>query len=43
MNTITGLFVYNEKLKGVFTRASLNGVISDLNNGYSLSSIVFKD
>ena len=42
MNTITGLFVYNEKLKGVFTRASLNGVMSDLNNGYSLSSIVFK-
>jgi len=27
-------------MKGIFTRAGFNGVISDLNDGYSLSSIV---
>jgi glutathionylspermidine synthase len=42
MNNITGVFVYNEKLKGVFTRAGMNSVISDLNDGYSLSSLVMK-
>lgn len=40
VNNITGVFVYNEKLKGIFTRAGFNGVISDLNDGYSLSSVV---
>lgn len=40
VNNITGVFVYNEKMKGIFTRAGFNGVISDLNDGYSLSSIV---
>ena len=40
VNNITGLFLYNEKLKGLFTRAGTNAVISDLNDGYSLSSIV---
>lgn len=40
VNNITGLFLYNEKLKGVFTRAGYNAVISDLNDGYSLSSLV---
>jgi hypothetical protein len=39
-NHITGLFVYHEKLAGVFTRAGFNAVISDLNDGYSLSSVV---
>ncbi len=39
-NHITGLFVYNEKLAGVFTRAGFNAVISDLNDGFSLSSLV---
>lgn len=43
VNNITGLFVYNEKMKGIFTRAGFNAVISDLNDGYSLSSIVLKD
>jgi len=43
VNNITGLFLYNEKLKGVFTRAGFNAVISDLNDGYSLSSLVIKD
>lgn len=42
VNNITGLFLYNEKLKGVFTRAGFNAVISDLNDGYSLSSVVKK-
>lgn len=42
VNNITGLFVYNEKLKGLFTRAGFNAVISDLNDGYSLSSVVCK-
>ena len=41
-NNITGLFLYNEKLKGIFTRAGYNAVISDLNDGYSLSSVVVK-
>lgn len=40
VNNITGVFVYNQKMKGIFTRAGFNGVISDLNDGYSLSSIV---
>ncbi|GAU79947.1 glutathionylspermidine synthase family protein [Fusibacter sp. 3D3] len=39
-NNITGVFVYNEKMKGIFTRAGFNAVISDLNDGFSLSSIV---
>jgi len=43
VNNITGLFLYNEKLKGLFTRAGFNAVISDLNDGYSLSSVVIKD
>lgn len=43
VNNITGLFLYNEKLKGVFTRAGFNAVISDLNDGYSLSSLVIKE
>ncbi|MCH4888167.1 hypothetical protein EZV73_11320 [Acidaminobacter sp. JC074] len=42
VNNITGLFLYNEKLKGIFTRAGFNAVISDLNDGYSLSSLVVK-
>ncbi|MBN2795895.1 MAG: hypothetical protein JXR88_10855 [Clostridia bacterium] len=41
-NHITGLFMYNEKMKGIFTRAGFNAVISDLNDGYSLSSVVVK-
>lgn len=40
VNNITGLFLYNEKLCGIFTRAGFNAVISDLNDGYSLSSLV---
>ena len=40
VNNITGLFLYNEKLAGLFTRAGFNAVISDLNDGYTLSSIV---
>lgn len=39
-NNITGLFVYNEKMKGIFTRAGHGAVISDLNDGFSLSSVV---
>jgi len=42
VNNITGLFLYNEKLKGIFTRAGFNAVISDLNDGYSLSSLVIE-
>lgn len=42
-NHITGIFVYNESLSGVFTRAGLNAVISDLNDGFSLSSVVAKE
>ena len=42
-NNITGVFVYNEKMKGIFTRAGFNAVISDLNDGFSLSSIVAKE
>lgn len=43
VNNITGLFMYNEKMKGLFTRAGFNAVISDLNDGYSLSSLVVKN
>lgn len=40
--TITGLFVYNGKLAGVYTRAGLNAIISGLHDGYTLSSVVVK-
>lgn len=43
VNNITGLFLYNEKLCGLFTRAGFNAVISDLNDGYTLSSIVVEE
>lgn len=38
--TITGLYVYNEKFKGIYTRAGLNSIISGIHDGYTLSSLV---
>ncbi len=43
VNNITGLFMYNEKLSGLFTRAGFNAVISDLNDGFTLSSLVLDE
>lgn len=41
--TITGLFTYNEKLKGVYVRAGLNAIISGLHDGYTMSTFVIKE
>ncbi|MBS7527574.1 glutathionylspermidine synthase family protein [Fusibacter paucivorans] len=39
---ITGLFVYNGKLKGMYSRAGRNAIISGLHDGFTLSSLVAK-
>lgn len=39
---ITGLFVYNEKLTGVYSRAGRNAIISGLHDGFTLSSLFVK-
>ncbi len=38
--TITGMYVYNEKVKGIYSRAGLNAIISGIHSGYTLSSLV---
>ncbi len=39
-NNINGLFMYNEKFKGVYTRAGMNTIISGLHEGYSMSTLI---
>jgi glutathionylspermidine synthase len=39
---ITGLFAYNGKLKGIYSRAGRNAIISGLHDGFTLSSLVLK-
>lgn len=34
--TVTGLFVYNEKLQGVYLRAGLKAIVSGLHQGYTV-------
>lgn len=39
-NNITGLFVYNGKLQGIYSRAGLMGTISPFTQGLTLASLV---
>ena len=41
--TITGLFVYNEKLAGMYVRGGLNAIISGLHSGYTFATFVAKE
>ena len=41
-NNITGMFVYNKKLAGLYSRASVMGVISGYTKGLTLASLVAK-
>ncbi len=38
-HNITGLFVYNQKLAGIYSRAGLNAIISGQHSGYTMSSV----
>jgi len=38
-NNITGMFVYNGKLQGIYSRAGLKGTISPFTNGMTLASV----
>lgn len=38
--TITGMYVYNEKVKGIYSRAGLNAIIAGIHDGFTLSSLV---
>ncbi len=42
-NNINGLFMYNEKFKGVYTRAGMNTIISGLHEGYSMSTLIAEE
>jgi len=39
-NNITGMFVYNGKLAGLYSRAGQTGVISSHNRGMTIGSLV---
>lgn len=39
-SNITGLFVYNEKFYGLYSRAGKNSIISGIHDGYTLPSFV---
>jgi glutathionylspermidine synthase len=38
-HNLTGLFVYNQKLAGIYSRAGLNAIISGQHGGYTVSSV----
>jgi len=38
-HNLTGLFVYNQKLSGIYSRAGLNAIISGQHDGYTMSSV----
>ncbi len=42
-NTITGLFTYNERLSGIYVRAGLKSIISGLHDGFTMSTLVYKE
>ena len=42
-STITGLFTYNEKLSGIYVRAGLKAIISGLHDGYTMSTLIYKE
>lgn len=39
-NNINGLYMYNEKFKGIYTRAGMRSIISGLHEGYSMASLM---
>jgi len=41
-SNITGLFCYNEKMKGIYSRLSNGGIISSMHNEKTVASIVLK-
>jgi len=41
--TITGLFMYNENLAGLYTRVGSKSIISGLSEYYTLPNILVKD
>jgi hypothetical protein len=38
-NNLTGLYVYNRKFSGIFSRAGLNAIISGQPDSYTMSSV----
>jgi hypothetical protein len=42
-NNINGIFIYNEKFKGIYTRAGMKSIISGLHDGYSMSSLLLEE
>jgi hypothetical protein len=42
-NNINGLYMYNEKFKGIYTRAGMRSIISGLHEGYSMASLMVED
>jgi glutathionylspermidine synthase len=38
-HNLTGLFVYNQKFAGIYSRAGLNAIISGQHGGYTMSSV----
>jgi glutathionylspermidine synthase len=41
-HNLTGLFVYNQKFAGIYSRAGRNPIISDQHGGYTMSSVYVK-
>jgi len=41
-NNITGMFIYNGKLQGIYSRAGLMGTISPFTNGMTLASMLVR-
>ena len=39
VGNLTGLFVYNQKFAGLYSRAGSNPIISGQHNGYTVSSV----
>lgn len=42
-HNLTGLFVYNQKLAGIYSRAGLNAIIAGQHGGYTMSSVYLDD
>jgi glutathionylspermidine synthase len=42
-HNLTGLFVYNQKFSGIYSRAGLNAIISGQHGGYTMSSVYLED
>lgn len=42
-NNLTGLFVYNQKFSGIYSRTGLNAIISGQHGGFTMSSVYLDD